>query len=369
MSSPYESVIASLYESCLEPERLPEALAPLARYFESTGAAYWRVNPGGAGAAYFHTFGQDSGMQQAYAEHYHQLDPGVAIAARARVGHWFGDRDTLDANNPMHGEYVHDFCHPHGIGQIGGVKVLEDTSGTVFMSVQRPPGAAPYGAQGSQRMAPLFAHVHRAARLAERMAAATRGECLAEAVLDKMQAAAAVVTRTGRLVYANGAAPQVFVDTAPLRLRANHLMASDAKHAAQWSAVLGKACAPAAEGSALSLASDRSGHALQVQVVPITPRMPLALIRIEPVALVMASSARAVGHGVDVLRGLFSLTPAEARLVHALVAGQTLQDVHERTGTSVHTLKTQLAAVFAKTGTSSQVHVVALAKTLPVLHR
>jgi DNA-binding CsgD family transcriptional regulator len=56
----------------------------------------------------------------------------------------------------------------------------------------------------------------------------------------------------------------------------------------------------------------------------------------------------------------FGLSPAEARLVSALVAGRTLAEIADDTALSRNTLRNQLAAVFAKTGTSRQTELVAV---------
>ena len=59
------------------------------------------------------------------------------------------------------------------------------------------------------------------------------------------------------------------------------------------------------------------------------------------------------------IKTAFDLTLAEARLVTALVAGETLEGFAERTGHSRNTVRNQLAAIFAKTGTRRQAELVA----------
>lgn len=56
----------------------------------------------------------------------------------------------------------------------------------------------------------------------------------------------------------------------------------------------------------------------------------------------------------DHIRALYGLTPAEARLAVLLLAGRSLSGAARRLGVSRNTAHTQLASVFAKTGTSSQ---------------
>jgi DNA-binding CsgD family transcriptional regulator len=60
----------------------------------------------------------------------------------------------------------------------------------------------------------------------------------------------------------------------------------------------------------------------------------------------------------DSLRALFDLTQAEARLVVALCAGETLAGYAMAVGTSLNTVKTHLKHVFDKTGETRQADLV-----------
>jgi len=69
-------------------------------------------------------------------------------------------------------------------------------------------------------------------------------------------------------------------------------------------------------------------------------------------------------------RQLFGLTPAEARLVASLVAGQSLQETAAANRLSRNTVRVQLQAVFGKTNTNRQVDLIHLLARLPQrLHR
>ncbi|WP_020178158.1 helix-turn-helix transcriptional regulator [Methylopila sp. M107] len=56
----------------------------------------------------------------------------------------------------------------------------------------------------------------------------------------------------------------------------------------------------------------------------------------------------------SILSGLFDLSPAEARVARGVIGGRTVADIAEEFGLSEATVRTQLRAVFAKTGTSRQ---------------
>jgi DNA-binding CsgD family transcriptional regulator len=63
---------------------------------------------------------------------------------------------------------------------------------------------------------------------------------------------------------------------------------------------------------------------------------------------------------VELIRSLFDLTPAEARVARGLAAGQTVKTMAEESGTSENTVRTHVNAVLTKTGYNRQADVVAL---------
>lgn len=65
------------------------------------------------------------------------------------------------------------------------------------------------------------------------------------------------------------------------------------------------------------------------------------------------------------VRRLYALTPAEARLVVQLLQGQTLQEIAGELGVSVTTARTHLRSVFSKTGTRRQSELVRVLLTGP----
>jgi DNA-binding CsgD family transcriptional regulator len=67
------------------------------------------------------------------------------------------------------------------------------------------------------------------------------------------------------------------------------------------------------------------------------------------------------------LRVVFDLTPAEARLAQGITRGDTLEEVASSLGIKLPTARTQLAAIFAKTGTQRQAKLVAILTRVALL--
>jgi DNA-binding CsgD family transcriptional regulator len=67
--------------------------------------------------------------------------------------------------------------------------------------------------------------------------------------------------------------------------------------------------------------------------------------------------------GHDVLRELYGLTPAEARLVRRLASGRSLREVARLHAVALSTVRSQVKGVLQKTGTRRQAELVALVTT------
>jgi DNA-binding CsgD family transcriptional regulator len=76
--------------------------------------------------------------------------------------------------------------------------------------------------------------------------------------------------------------------------------------------------------------------------------------------LVVMPVSRAEVPSAEVIQGLFDLTAAEARVAQAVAGGKTLETYARASGVSLGTVRSQLKAVFTKTGLSRQVDLVSL---------
>lgn len=86
----------------------------------------------------------------------------------------------------------------------------------------------------------------------------------------------------------------------------------------------------------------------------------LAILVVTPVTAPDAPDAK-------IIRALFDLSPSEARIARSLTRGQTIDQIAESSGVTRETIRSQVKAVMAKTGTARQAEVAALLAGLPRL--
>jgi DNA-binding CsgD family transcriptional regulator len=335
-------------------------LAAVSKLLNSSGVGQWRMHKATGAIDDFHSWGHQEAAQRDYAAHFYRLDPALTKGLTYPAGRWVMDAGAMDPRIASHREYVHDFCRPHGIGNVAGVKILETADVVAVFSLQRPPRAGVFE-EDRDLMSRLLPHLMRSARLSGSIELLTSGKAILESTLNKLTHAVCVVARDGRLAYANAAAPQAF-SRPGLRIRHGRLGGSDQRSSAELQRALAAAFDPPRVASAFRL----EGSGDQVVVAPLPDGHPVTAAGREPFALIfMGHDARP--HRDEILQGLFGLTKAEARLAHALGSGEMLESIHRRTGRSMATLRTQVARIFEKTNVSGQGPLVALLRKLPTL--
>ena len=220
----------------------------------------------------------------------------------------------------------------------------------------RPAAKISYRASEVEHLNSLRPHLARASLMAARLGLEEMRNTVA--VLERLGLPAAVLNKRGQVLAANpllAALPQIFVPRAHGTL----------------------ALAPG-EADALLQAALRNGRDDQDAVrsipIPAGDTHPALVVHAVPLrraardifsggdVLIAATEMRLRESGppVELLRGLFDLSPAEARVAAALTRGSTLQEAADQQGIRIKTARTYLAQVFRKTGTLQQSQLVAL---------
>ena len=262
-------------------------------------------------------------------------------------------------------EHYNDFLRPAQVDGGVSVTIQKDSSRYVSVNVLFPQVTAERDSDTVGRLQRLVPHMLRVTQLNRQLAGLEARALAAEAVLDGLVTAMIVVNAKGRVVYMNTAAEQIIIAGDGLtasRFLLDAVRPGEGKLLRQLvaSALQVPRNVIASPGGVMRI-SRRSGCApYEVLVAPISA----ATLRLDfdgPLAAVFVRDPEArVVTPTDRLQSLYALTGAEARLMQALLAGDTLDTIAERVGVSRETLRSQLKAVFLKTGTSSQIELIRL---------
>jgi DNA-binding CsgD family transcriptional regulator len=110
----------------------------------------------------------------------------------------------------------------------------------------------------------------------------------------------------------------------------------------------------------------RSGDGTSTRVAHVLPILRTARDIFERCSTVVVLTPVTLSQAppVELVRSLFDLTPAQARIARSLSVGETLDEIAETGGVSRNTVRTQLRGVMEKTGCTRQAELVSLLANL-----
>ena len=230
---------------------------------------------------------------------------------------------------------------------------------------------------------PLEAHARRTAaglplgqmgrlRLVWDAETSERSRNLAFEMLSALSVALFIVTGDGELRLTNAAAERLARANRGIAACHGRLVLSDAKLHAQLREAIRRATCPAAADARETLVLHAPGCLpLSLLAMPLPVAAPEAG-KAEALAAVFAGGpAPRSEPPMDLVRAVYGLTPAETRVLFAIVGGWQPSHYARAMGLSRNTVQTQLKALFAKMGCRSQADLVrrVLSDPMPRLDR
>lgn len=297
----------------------------------------------------------------------------------SEAGHWKADRRIpFFFANPLTGFVIADeYFSPEivrdetamtgqalGLDQQAGTIIPMPTGELVVFILNRLRAEGRFAPALIGELNQLYPHFARSAYLAARL-----GMERAHSAVSALQALgvpAAVLSGKGRVLASNALIQSVSETVIPLAFGGLGLARPAANRLLQEALAAAQGDSEAAARS-IPVPAEADRPAMIVHVVPL--RRSASDIFSGAAALVAAVtvSASRLVPSLQVLMGLFDLTPAEVRLAAALARGLSLQEAATQAGVQKTTARTHLDSIFRKTGTRRQGHLVALLKGTQLL--
>lgn len=362
---PFDRLLNALYETAVDPDGWQEFLNVLSDEFSATVVGFVHQDVGSKRDAVSLMRGIDDGIQREYEEHWAQRNVWIAGAADRIVSGIVMTGQMMCPDEILRrSEMWNEFFRPlDAVHLIGGCVFRTGTS-TSNYTIIRSETLGPYGEADLVLLRRLMPHLQRAVRIHSRLAAVDRGTNPIAGVADRIGEAFLVVDAEGRVLFANRAAEEILAERDGLSWDKKTLCGARADVTAALRRI-----ARSADG-VLLLPRPSGREALLVVAAPIPQRQTAAWIADGRAAgvLFIRDPGRRRQASEDLLARAYGLTPAEARLAAALSRGMRLEEFAAEQDVSLNTVRSQLRAVFDKTGTHRQADLVrvALATAMPV---
>ena len=258
----------------------------------------------------------------------------------------------------IEGSDFYQYLRGQGYGWFAGTAIHTPTNDVIIFSWDKRTERGPADRAAISALDALRPHLARSALLSARLGL-ERARAAAE-TLGLLGLPAAVLADARRIIATNDLVrplmPSVLQDrSSGVRLtdgRANSLLqrALDAVSDARLD--------PRRTYSVAVAARDES-PAKVVHVIPMRGSARDVFSRASAL-LVVTSASTSKAPPPDLIRGLFDLTPAESKVAKAICEGKAVAAIAAEVGTLEGTVRTQIRAVFGKTGVSRQVDLVRL---------
>jgi DNA-binding CsgD family transcriptional regulator len=244
---------------------------------------------------------------------------------------------------------------PGGLGWCVGTSIRSPAGDTLVVSVEKAWANGPVPRAVAEQLDELRPHLARAGVLAGRLGLDRARTAVA--TLELVGLPAVAVTQTGRAIAANAGLAS-----------GTSAVAIGARDQVLFKSPMAQTMFLEALASPVSLA--QTGRSIPVagtdaSAPTIAHVLPLRLAGLDVFSgavsiLYLTPLTKQSSPAPELLQALFDLTPAESRVASLLVDGTSVESITRVQGVSTNTIRTQLKAVFAKTGVERQSELVSL---------
>lgn len=361
--------ISDLYAATTDPQARTALAHNLAKAFDATSCLFHTRESGPGGVSILGATENFTTFLPSYAAHYYKDDRWSELALR-RVGQAMIGEELVPERELLRSEWYLDLCRPHLIHHLVGAVFEIEPEVKGLIGFHRPSGASGFESRDVAMMDLLIPHLKQAVRLLRVLDHNQRARRLTFDVLAALAVGVFVVGCDSRAHFINAAAERIAAAGSPVVLRNGRVSLLDAKLDDRLHRAVAQACL-AGIGRSVSAGAEilvrrRDGDDILLLVIPLPPdTKPTGPT--EPLAAVLAGEHPASPEiPAQVVQTIYGLTQAEARVLLALLKGQSLPEIAKGSGVSINTVRTQTKSVFAKTGARRQSDLVARVLLNPI---
>lgn len=213
----------------------------------------------------------------------------------------------------------------------------------------------------------LGPHIRRAVTIHDMLEMERAESAIFREVIDRLDCGVIIVSDVMEVLYANAAAELYLREEVVLSIAGGRLGACfpQAQAALSRAVSLSTADEVALGASGIDVPLGMASAPAVAHVLPLMRRSMQNQIDTKAVAAIFVAAAGiVVQSAVEAVAALFALTAAEKRVAGYVSSGMTRHDIAQAQGVTEGTVKSQLAAIFDKTGTGDQRSLQSLMKEL-----
>jgi DNA-binding CsgD family transcriptional regulator len=352
----------NIYDAGLEPQRWPDVLTEVSHFVGGDACLLVIDSDCGTTGSVCHAFGIDGGNLRLYREIYVARDPTTTL---------FRDPERiesiLDLVSPSsfyETDFFREWFRPQGWIDAASAVLDKATTGSAYFSVMRGPVRGGVDDEMRQSMRLIVPHLRRAVAVERAMMLGRTKAATFADILNNLSAGIFLVDAEGGIVHANAAGCALQHTGDFLRAARRRLIANDGKADQRLREIFAAAGRGEIAGTdkriAMALTAP-SGEHYVAEILPLAAgESRNAGINPAVAALFVRKAEMDTRSPLDLVANAYNLTPAELRVLLAIVDVGGVPNVARTLGIADTTVKTHLNHLFEKTGASRQADLVKL---------
>jgi DNA-binding CsgD family transcriptional regulator/PAS domain-containing protein len=305
----------------------------------------------------------------AYGSYYCQFDEWTRrFPKEAGPGVIFTGSDIWPESEMRRSVFYNEFLKPFDTCELAGVVGCNANPHFELLSIYRGPSEQPFDERHFDALRSLSPHLRVALGMRRRLVALESRVTDLENALDQLETALVIFDSAANPVFVNRAARQLFERKCGIEITKARVTAQNPGENTRLQAILARAIAAGTRGGrefgGAMLVSRAGKPPLQVLAGPFQECNHSHAPRGAVAALFISDPDRMPGFRAEVLRELYGVTPAEARLAALLLTGKALPELADNLGVTHETVRAQMKSILHKTGTTRQTGLVGLLSKL-----
>ncbi len=359
-----------LYETVLEPVRLNEAVELCFRY---AGGVDGHIS---TFTKNFHPKSMVSGTtgiwvdfqvnSADYFSHYSSVDPRLKLLREKALHEWSCCHHYFEQKFVDHNEFYQDCYLSQGL-RYAMSALINNEEGHSYLVVQRAIGQQPFSPANQLAAQRFSGHLQRVLRLQKHTENLHAKVELGATAIDSLSFSMLMVDGKGVILHLNADAEGLLNNpVSGLTATAGRLSGTNPASKNRLASLITGATGYPALGGAMFLNRERT---LQVFIIPLPAASHLVIDWQIPLALVCVMSVDKKLSALELIGQLYDLSPKEKLIASVLLSGRSLDQYALQNSVSMHTVRSHLKNLFEKTGTHSQLELVALlSRITPIIN-
>lgn len=360
------SLLGDVYDAALDPTLWRGVLQQAAAFVGGISAAlYAKDATRKSGNVYYDDGGIGPYYTQLYFDKYVKLDPSTTGHFFAEIDQPMATADIIPYDEFLETRFYKEWVKPQRLADHLTVVLDKSTTSVALFGVFRHERDGLADDPMRQRMRLIAPHIRRAVLIGRAIDLKTAEAAALADTFDGIRAGMFLVDAGGRIIHANAAGHAILQTDDYLRAAGGRLIAGDPRAAETLSDTFAAAGdgdgAIGTKGIAIPLIG-RDGTRHVGHVLPLTSgaRSRARATYAAVAALFVHKASMAAPSPPEMIARTYKLTPAELRVLLAIVEVGGVPEVADALGVSPETVRTHLGRLYNKTGVRRQADLVKL---------